>query len=157
MHFLRADGLSLAFGDRLMLDEVQIHLQSGTRLALSGPNGSGKTTFLKVLAGKIEADSGRISTSPEARVSYLPQSGIVFSGGSILEQALLAFSDLEKLWEQRQQNAESLKNDPEGGRSGKSFWNGLLSSTMCWKSGPFITGRMSVEKSSPVWVLRLRN
>jgi ATP-binding cassette subfamily F protein 3 len=113
MHFLRADGLSLAFGDRLMLDEVQIHLQSGTRLALSGPNGSGKTTFLKVLAGKIEADSGRISTSPEARVSYLPQSGIVFSGGSILEQALLAFSDLEKLWEQRQQNAESLKNDPE--------------------------------------------
>jgi ATPase subunit of ABC transporter with duplicated ATPase domains len=109
MHFLRADGLSLSFGERKMLEGVQIHLQSGTRLALAGPNGSGKTTFLKVLSGQMMPDEGQINSSPGAKISYLPQSGIVFQGGTVLDQALLAFRDLDTLWEERQQLGVSFR------------------------------------------------
>jgi ATP-binding cassette subfamily F protein 3 len=104
-----------------MLEGVQIHLQSGTRLALAGPNGSGKTTFLKVLSGQMMPDEGQINSSPGAKISYLPQSGIVFQGGTVLDQALLAFRDLDTLWEERQQLGVHLEHEPEGDRAQRAL------------------------------------
>ena len=90
--------VSLAFGDRDILKNVTINLSPGTRAALTGANGSGKTTLLKILAGLVTPDSGDCVAQKEARIAYLPQSGIVHSGCTLRQEADRAFEygyDLE--------------------------------------------------------------
>lgn len=90
--------VSLAFGDRDILKNVTINLSPGTRAALTGANGSGKTTLLKILAGLVAPDSGDCVAQKEARIAYLPQSGIVHSGCTLRQEADRAFEygyDLE--------------------------------------------------------------
>ena len=85
--------VSLAFGDRDILKNVTINLSPGTRAALTGANGSGKTTLLKILAGLVTPDSGDCVAQKEARIAYLPQSGIVHSGCTLRQEADRAFED----------------------------------------------------------------
>ena len=92
MAFVQASKISLAFGDRDILDDVTIVLQNGTKAALAGANGSGKSTLMKVLSGEIKADDGEISKEKGTRVAYLPQSGIVFKESTLYEEAEKAFS-----------------------------------------------------------------
>ncbi len=107
MAFVQADNLSLAFGNRDILDGIQINLDSQSRVALCGSNGSGKSTLMKILAGIAKSDSGKISTSPSIRIAYLPQTGITHKGKSVLEEMQLAYShiqswiDEKKLYEEK--------------------------------------------------------
>jgi ATP-binding cassette subfamily F protein 3 len=100
--------ISVAFGDRDILDNVSILLGSGgetsgsakvpaTRAALAGINGSGKTTLMHIIAGLKEPDSGERSASPNCRVSYLPQSGLVFAGRSLREEVETAWQSIADL------------------------------------------------------------
>jgi ATP-binding cassette subfamily F protein 3 len=97
MAFVQAHNVSLAFGDRDILKGVTISVASGDRIALTGANGSGKTTLMKILAGFTVPDGGEIVVSREAKVSYLPQSGIVHEGSTLLEEAERAFDPLREL------------------------------------------------------------
>ena len=65
--------LSKSFGGRDILSDFSLEVQSGVRLCICGPNGSGKTTFLKILAGKESPDSGRILLPRESRLGYVEQ------------------------------------------------------------------------------------
>lgn len=84
--------VSLAFGDRDVLRDVSLNFSSGMKAALTGANGSGKSTLMKILAGVVQPDSGVRAVEKGVRVSYLPQSGIVHSGKTLMEEALAAFS-----------------------------------------------------------------
>ncbi|MEO8140719.1 MAG: ABC transporter ATP-binding protein [Gemmatimonadota bacterium] len=66
---LRADGVTVRYGDRPVLEDVHLDLQSGRTLALLGPNGSGKSTLLRVLALLERPDAGRLMLLGEP-VSY---------------------------------------------------------------------------------------
>jgi ATP-binding cassette subfamily F protein 3 len=92
MAFVQFSRVSLAFGDRDILDNVSLNLASGSKAALAGANGSGKTTLMKVLAGTTKPDSGERAIQKGTRVSYLPQSGIVHGGRTLLGEAEMAFS-----------------------------------------------------------------
>jgi ATPase subunit of ABC transporter with duplicated ATPase domains len=71
---LHARNLTLSFGQSLVLDDVELQLAPGWRVGLAGPNGVGKTTLLRVLAGVQSIDVGAVTTSPpDATVGYLPQ------------------------------------------------------------------------------------
>ncbi|MBO4438156.1 MAG: ABC-F family ATP-binding cassette domain-containing protein [Spirochaetaceae bacterium] len=91
MAFVQFSKVSLAFGDRDILKDATVYLAAGSKAALAGANGSGKSTLMKVLAGIIEADSGERAVQKNARISYLPQSGIVFKGSTLKEEADRAF------------------------------------------------------------------
>jgi len=91
MAFVQFSKVSLAFGDRDILNGVTLNLASGSKAALAGANGSGKTTLMKVLAGQLPCDSGDRAIQKETRVSYLPQSGIVLSGRSLRDEIEAAF------------------------------------------------------------------
>lgn len=98
MVLLQADELALSFADRVILDSVSLRITSGSRMALSGANGSGKSTLLKILAGLQEYEGGSVSPIGNARLSYLPQSGIEFperSLGQELEQAFSRYQEDE--------------------------------------------------------------
>ena len=55
---IQFSGLTKAYGERTLLEEVSWHLSAGDRVGLCGPNGAGKTTLLKMLAGLEEPDAG---------------------------------------------------------------------------------------------------
>lgn len=64
--------LTLKFGERILFNDVNITAQFGDKIAITGKNGSGKTSFLKVLLGKLEAE-GEVWLSPAANIGYLTQ------------------------------------------------------------------------------------
>ncbi|MEY2451498.1 MAG: hypothetical protein QOD92_1072 [Acidimicrobiaceae bacterium] len=71
---LLARDLTLSFGDQLVLDAVDVGLVARARVGIVGPNGTGKTTLLRVLAGLQVPDRGAVSLAPpSATVGYLPQ------------------------------------------------------------------------------------
>ncbi|MCK5201379.1 MAG: ATP-binding cassette domain-containing protein, partial [Spirochaetales bacterium] len=73
MSFVQLNDITVSFGDRDILKNINLNLSSESRVALSGGNGSGKTTFMKVISGIIPPDRGTISSGNEIRISYLPQ------------------------------------------------------------------------------------
>ena len=84
--------MHLAFADRDILDDVSFILTEKSRSALAGGNGSGKSTLLKILSGHMAADSMNVSKTRDLRISYLPQSDILFEEGSV-------YSEVEKGYE----------------------------------------------------------
>ena len=100
--------VSLAFGGPCVLDRVSLSISKGLRAALTGRNGEGKSTLLKVIAGMIEPDFGEIVRAPGLKTVYVPQdvpsdrpgddAFNALSGGrrrrSILESAILSRPDL---------------------------------------------------------------
>lgn len=100
--------VSLAFGGPSILDGVSISISKGLRAALTGRNGEGKSTLMKVIAGELEPDSGEIVRAPGLRTVYVSQevphdrpgdaAFNALSGGGrrrkILEEALLSKPDL---------------------------------------------------------------
>ncbi|EMB46205.1 ABC-F family ATP-binding cassette domain-containing protein [Treponema denticola] len=92
MPFIQLSKISLAFGDRDILKDITLILTAGTKAALTGANGCGKSTLMKIVAGKIKADSGDIATEKDTSIAYLPQSGIVHKGKTLAEEAETAFA-----------------------------------------------------------------
>ncbi|OVE75844.1 ABC transporter ATP-binding protein [bacterium E08(2017)] len=65
--------ISLGYGERLLLDNVDLNIEPGDRACLVGRNGTGKTSFMKLLHGDEDPDSGDIQAYKDTRISYLPQ------------------------------------------------------------------------------------
>jgi ATP-binding cassette, subfamily F, member 3 len=79
---------TIFFADRMVFDSVSLRLGDRDRIGLIGPNGSGKTTMLKVLAGHQELDDGKVTSARGIRVAWLPQD-ISIDGGRTLLQMIL--------------------------------------------------------------------
>ncbi|MGH9329131.1 MAG: ABC-F family ATP-binding cassette domain-containing protein, partial [Vicinamibacterales bacterium] len=88
---IQLSSLSKSFGERVLLEDVSWQLGRRDRVGLCGPNGVGKTTLLRMLAGLDEPDKGAILKPTSLTVGYLPQDGLDHSGRSLLEEAMLAF------------------------------------------------------------------
>ncbi|WP_173917775.1 ribosomal protection-like ABC-F family protein [Halobacillus sp. Marseille-Q1614] len=70
---LIAENVGLAFDDHSVLEDVSLHLRFQDRLAVVGTNGSGKSTFIKVLLGELSPDDGEVKQGSSIKVGYLPQ------------------------------------------------------------------------------------
>jgi ATPase subunit of ABC transporter with duplicated ATPase domains len=70
---IKAEGLAKAFEDKVILKDVDLLINFGERAALIGPNGSGKTTFLKMLLGEEQPDCGAVELGANVMAAYLPQ------------------------------------------------------------------------------------
>ena len=88
---LSAEHISINFGSRQLLEDVNFYLNEGDKTGIIGINGTGKSTFLKVLAGITEPDAGRISRNPNVQGSYLPQNPVMDDDATVLEQVFLHF------------------------------------------------------------------
>ena len=70
---LQIRGVSKAFGQRRLFDDVYLRCEGGERIALLGENGTGKTTLLNMIMGLEHPDSGMIRLGPSVKAAYLPQ------------------------------------------------------------------------------------
>lgn len=73
MALIRLDALSLALGNRVLLDNAALQIEAGERIALVGLNGAGKSTLMKLISGEQQPDSGVIWRAPTLRIAQLPQ------------------------------------------------------------------------------------
>lgn len=73
-----AEGITKRFGDKVILDGFTYTFARGEKVGIIGPNGVGKSTFIKMLLGKIDADSGEWNVGETVRFGYYSQDGIEF-------------------------------------------------------------------------------
>lgn len=84
-HLLGAESISLEFPTKTVFDNITVGLNEGDRIGIVGRNGDGKSTLLKLLAKRIEADSGRITHRSDVRFGLLDQSDVLDPGQTIAE------------------------------------------------------------------------
>ena len=113
MAFVQFSKVSLAFGDRDILKDVSVNLAAGTKAALSGANGSGKSTLMKIMAGELAPDSGQRIAQKDARIVYLPQSGIVHAGCTLRQEADRAFDYGYQLQRELEEIGDALKDSSQ--------------------------------------------
>jgi len=77
---IEAEGLEKRFGERVILAGADFRLKAGERVGLVGPNGVGKTTFLKLLLGELEPDAGTVVTGKRTKVAYYDQQRTTLDG-----------------------------------------------------------------------------
>ena len=108
--------VNLAYGHKMLFDNISEVIGPLDRIALVGSNGSGKTTFLRMLMGEVEPDSGSVITPDYATVGYLPQDGVSASGCTMLEEAQKAFAgtlELQKHLEEAEERLAEMDTDAE--------------------------------------------
>lgn len=87
-------GINKSYSSRAVLKNVSGVIKDGDRIAFLGANGTGKTTLLEILAGRINSDSGNIEKPNAVRRQYLPQEIKIESGGTLFEYAMSGLSEL---------------------------------------------------------------
>jgi ATP-binding cassette subfamily F protein 3 len=121
MPLVSLSGVSVAYGERRLLDSVNLSIASGTRMALVGPNGSGKTTVMRIMTGALAPDAGTVVREKDTRVSYVPQSGVVHGGASLREEAENAFAHGHRVVGEMRAIEEQLAATSEGAREAEAL------------------------------------
>lgn len=106
---ISVDNLSLKFGKRTLFDEVSIKFTHGNCYGVIGANGSGKSTFLKILAGEIDSTSGVVSITPGQRMAILSQNHFAFDEIEVLKTVLMGHKNLYAIMSEK--DALYLKED----------------------------------------------
>jgi len=91
---LACSHINKAFLGNVVLDDITFHIEEKDKLALIGINGSGKTTLLRIIANKLEADSGEIIKNKDCSIGYLPQHVSIESDKTVYDELLTVFDHL---------------------------------------------------------------
>jgi ATP-binding cassette subfamily F protein uup len=113
MSILRCEGISLDFGDQVILRDAEFAIETGERICLIGRNGAGKSTTLKLLTGEIDPDRGDIVRSQNLVISVLAQDLPQAMDQPVHEVVRSGLTEIEKLLEQYRQQSK-LELDQEG-------------------------------------------
>lgn len=112
MILLQGQGLARTFADEVLFENITIHIQENSRIAIVGRNGTGKSTLLKMLAGIEEPSLGAVSKKKDLSIGYLDQYAAIQSSRTVWEEMVHLFEDVENLKKQAQKAAEQL-GDPD--------------------------------------------
>ena len=91
---LTVSDITLSFGERVLFKDVNIKFLPGNCYGVIGANGAGKSTFLKVLSGELEADKGDIIIAPGERMAVLQQDQFAFDEYSVLHTVIMGYKKL---------------------------------------------------------------
>ena len=94
---LSVSNLSVQFGKRILFDEVNTTFNNGNCYGIIGANGSGKSTFLKIISGKQESTSGQVHLEAGKRMSVLEQNHNLYDAHTVLETVLMGNKPLYKI------------------------------------------------------------
>ena len=97
MTVIGASHLSLHYAEIEIFSDVTLQVNERARIGIVGPNGSGKTSLIRVLLGKQDYDKGEIFLPEHVRIGYVPQTAMDAGKGTIKDQIMSGFSELIKL------------------------------------------------------------
>lgn len=98
---INANNISLAFGGQKLFDDVNIKFTPGNCYGLIGANGSGKSTFVKILSGDIEAQTGSVSLGKDQRLSVLKQDHFTYDTYNVLDSVLMGNKKLYSIMKEK--------------------------------------------------------
>lgn len=98
---ISAVNVTLSYGKRVLFKDVNIKFAPGNCYGLIGANGSGKSTFLKILSGEIDPDKGNVSVGPRERIAVLQQDHYKYDEETVLNTVILGHEYLFKLMAER--------------------------------------------------------
>jgi ATPase subunit of ABC transporter with duplicated ATPase domains len=93
---ISVNNVTLAYGKRVLFDEVNISFTKGNCYGVIGANGAGKSTFLKILSGEIEPNKGTVTITPGERLAVLKQNQFEFDEVSVLNTVMMGH---KKMWD----------------------------------------------------------
>ncbi len=99
---ISASNVALSYGKRVIFKEVNIRFTPGNCYGLIGANGSGKSTFLKILSGELEPDKGEIIVGARERVAVLSQDQFAFDEETVLNTVIMGHARLYEIMAARE-------------------------------------------------------
>ena len=91
---LSAHNITLQYGKRILFDEVNIKFNGENCYGVIGANGAGKSTFLKILSGEIDANKGTISLEPGKRMAVLKQNHFEYDDFRAIDTVMMGHHEL---------------------------------------------------------------
>ena len=98
---ISANNITLAYGKRVLFDEVNINFTKGNCYGVIGANGAGKSTFLKIISGEIEPNKGTIDITPGERMAVLNQNQFAFDEETVLNTVMMGHKKMWKVMHER--------------------------------------------------------
>ena len=98
---ITASNVSLSYGTQVLFKEVNIKFTPGNCYGIIGANGAGKSTFLKILSGELEPDTGEIIVTPGERMAVLRQDHFAFNEYKVLDTVIMGFEKLYDVMKER--------------------------------------------------------
>ena len=100
---ISARNITLAYGKRVLFDEVNLNFIKGNCYGVIGANGAGKSTFLKILSGEIEPNKGSVEITPGERLAVLKQNQFEFDDYTVLNTVMMGHTKMWKVMQEREQ------------------------------------------------------
>ena len=98
---ITASNISLSYGTQVLFKEVNIKFTPGNCYGIIGANGAGKSTFLKILSGEIEPDTGEIIITPGERLATLKQDHFKYNDYRVIDTVIMGFKHLYDVMQER--------------------------------------------------------
>src|SRR6202008_4089883 len=99
---ISAKNVTLAYGKRVLFDEVNLNFTKGNCYGVIGANGAGKSTFLKILSGEIEPNKGTVEITPGERMAVLKQNQFQFDEETVLNTVMMGHTKLWSVMKERE-------------------------------------------------------
>ena len=98
---ITASNISLSYGTQVLFKEVNIKFTPGNCYGIIGANGAGKSTFLKILSGEIEPDTGEVIVTPGERMTVLRQDHFAFNDYRVIDTVIMGHQKLYDVMQER--------------------------------------------------------
>ena len=112
MNLITLENISKSFSEKVLIDNISLGINDGEKIGIIGVNGAGKSTFLKVLAGIEEPDSGTIIKGNRVRIEYLSQSPDYDENATVIEQVFKGNSEEMKVLGEYEEALERINLEP---------------------------------------------
>ena len=112
---IQVSNVSLKFGKRVLFEDVNLKFTNGNCYGLIGANGSGKSTFLKLLSGELETTTGEITVSKGERISILKQDHYEYDDMRVLDVVIMGNTKLYEIMEEKNKMYEMTEFSEEDG------------------------------------------
>lgn len=113
MNLLSIENLAKSYGERILFENVTFGIDEGDKIGFIGINGTGKSTFLKIIAGVETADTGKVTMGSSVQVQYLPQNPEFDDDATVLEQVFRGYSPIMQTLREYEQALEQSQKQPD--------------------------------------------